>query len=263
MAKNPPSPIIVPETPNVSLVSVYGKKAPDFEALLLLLQGYLSNQFSNQFKRIPLDQIHGTIIGCEGLKTPQGILSKWFLEKRNEFRYLKLEDFIPFVHRFEQLSVQIRIAGYQPHLDYGFRSQNQHPYRRSFQFRNHSAVLMGWPYYRSQFPPDLGQFRQDAQQFNVLHKYQPIDALDNDCYFKIGEIDPTIPEKKRVAVESKLQDMLKTQSPVLLSLNQKSLQFTQYQDLSLPRITTQVVSLETITSEQLKNWYPTLSNPRV
>ena len=263
MANKPPSPIIIPDVPNVSLVSFYGQKTPDFTALLLLIQGYLSNEFSSQFTPMPLDQIHGTLIGCEGLKTPQGIINKWFLEKRKEFRYVKIPEFLTFVRQFEQLLVQIRMGGYHPSVDYGFRSQNQHPYDRSFQFQNQKAVIMGWPYYRSQFLPDLGEFRQQAQQFNLLHKYQPLNTVDNDFYLRIGEISPDIPEKKRIAVEYKIRELLKTQSPILLPLNQQSIQFTQYQDLSLPITTTQALDITEITPNQFISLYPKIENVTV
>lgn len=256
MAQNPSSPIIVPETPNVSLVSFYGRKPPDFEALLLLLQGYLSNAFSQQFTALPLSQIHGTLLGCEGAKTPQGILNQWFIQKRNELRYINLTDFIDAVHQFATLSVQIRLAGYHSTIDYGFESREKHPYFRSFQFQNHDAVLMGWPYYQSQFPSDLGVFRQRAQQFNLLHKHQPQQGIDNDFYLRIGSVDPTIPASQLTAVETKIQEVLRTQSPLLLTLNHSSITFVQYQDLSLPPQTTQVVSLEEITFDTWAQLYP-------
>jgi hypothetical protein len=256
MAQNPPSPIIVPETPNVSLVSFYGKKPPDFEALLLLLQGYLSNAFPQQFTALPLSQIHGTVLGCEGGKTPQGIVSHWFLKKRNELRYMNLTGFLDAVQQFATLSVQIRIAGYHSTIDYGFRSRDQHPYFRSFQFQNHDAVLMGWPYYQSQFPEDLGEFRQAAQQFNLLHKYQPQQGMDNDFYLRIGSVDPTIAESQLTLVETKIREILRTQSPLLLTLNSSSMALVQYQDLSLPPQTTQVFSLEEIPLNTLAQLYP-------
>jgi|GEM_PF-1001173 hypothetical protein len=256
MAKNPPSPIIVPETPNVSLVSLCGKKPPDFEALLLLLQGYLSNAFPQQFTALSLSQIHGTLLGCEGAKTPQGIVSQWFLKRRNQLRYLNLNGFLDAIHHFESLSVQIRIAGYHSTIDYGFHSRDQHPYIRSFQFQNHDAVLMGWPYYQSRFPEDLGEFRQAAQQFNLLHKYQPQQGIDNDFYLRIGSVDPTVPESQLTAVEIKIQEILRTQSPILLTLNHSSIALVQYQDLSLPPQTTQIFSLEEITRDTWAKLYP-------
>jgi hypothetical protein len=256
MAKNPPSPIIVPETPNVSLVSFYGKKPPDFEALLLLLQGYLSNALTQQFTALPLFQIHGTLLGCEGGKTPQGIVSHWFLKKRNELRYLNLTGFLDAVQQFATLSVQLRISGYHSTIDYGFRSREKHPYIRSFQFQNHDAVLMGWPYYQAQFPEDLGRFRETAQQFNLLHKYQPQNGIDNDFYLKIGSVDPTVSDSQLAAIETKIQEILRTQSPLLLTLNSSSMALVQYQDLSLPPQTTQVFSLEEIGHDTWAQLYP-------
>ncbi|MGB3401769.1 MAG: hypothetical protein WBA77_03690 [Microcoleaceae cyanobacterium] len=256
MAKNSPSPIIVPETPNVSLVSFYGKKPPDFEALLLLLQGYLSNELLRQFTPLPLPQIHGTLLGCEGGKTPQGILSQWFLKKRNQQRQINLAGLIDAVDQFEKLSVQIRLAGYHATIDYGFKSREQHPYFRSFQFQNRKAVLRGWPFYQSRFPEDIGNFRDSAQTVNVLHKHQPQKGVDNDFYLRIGNVDSDIPESKLAAIETKIQEFLRIQSPLLLTLNQSSIAFVQYQDLSLPPQTTQSFPIQAITVETLAQLYP-------
>ena len=246
----------MPATPNVSLVSFYGKKPPDFEALLLLLQGYLSNELAQQFTPLPLSQIHGTLLGCEGGKTPQGILSQWFLQKRNELRHMNLAGLIEGVNQFEQLSLQVRLAGYHSTVNYGFQSRGQHPYFRSFQFQNYQAVLQGWPYYQSQFPEDLGQFRDSAQTYNLLHKYQPQTGVDNDFYLRLGTVNSEVSESKLTAVETKIQEFLRTQSPLLLTLNHSSIAFVQYQDLSLIPQTTQSFPIKTITIETLAQLYP-------
>ncbi len=246
----------MPETPNVSLVSFYGKKPPDFEALLLLLQGFLSNQLSQQFTPLPLSQIHGTLLGCEGGKTPQGILNQWFLKKRNELRHINLASLIDAVNQFEQLSVQVRLAGYHSTIDYGFNSRDQHPYFRSFQFQNRKAVLRGWPFYQSQFLEDIGNFRQSVQTFNVLHKHQPQNGIDNDFYLRLGKVDSNIPDSQLAAIETKIQEFLRTQSPLLLTLNQNSIAYVQYQDLSLPPQTTQVFPIKEMTAASLAQLYP-------
>lgn len=69
---------------NVSLVAFYRNKPPQLTALIDELQTYLdrTSLLKGKFQSYPLEQIHGTIIGCEGIKTKQGIISKWFLENR-------------------------------------------------------------------------------------------------------------------------------------------------------------------------------------
>lgn len=221
-----------------------------------MLQGILSNELSQQFTPLPLSQIHGTLLGCEGGKTPQGILNQWFLKKRNEMRHINLTGLIDAVNQFEKLSVQIRLAGYHSTIDYGFKSRDQHPYIRSFQFQGDKAVLRGWPFYQSQFPQDIGNFRQSVQTFNVLHKHQPQNGIDNDFYMRIGKVDSNISENKLRAIEVKIQEFLRTQFPLLLTLNQSSIAFVQYQDLALSPQTTQVFPITEMTAGNLAQLYP-------
>ena len=69
----------------VSLVAFYGNKQSLLRELIEIIQNYLA-QLQN-FTPYPIEQIHATILGCEGLRTPEGIISKWFYLNRKEIRY--------------------------------------------------------------------------------------------------------------------------------------------------------------------------------
>ena len=93
----------------------------------------------------------------------------------------------------------MRFCAYSPDTDYGFTSQDLHPYVRSFQIRNDkTAILMGWPYRAGQWPLALDQFRLGAQKCNALHKFHgAIDAVDNDCYLRVGYFTELPPSEIR------------------------------------------------------------------
>ncbi len=80
--------MLISNIPNVSLLAFYGDKPTQLSKLVYKLQTYLANLEILQGKFIPdqLEQVHGTIIGCEGLKTELGVINKWFYElKQREF----------------------------------------------------------------------------------------------------------------------------------------------------------------------------------
>lgn len=138
---------------NVSLVAFYHHKPPLLRALINELQTYLSQTsiLKEKFQSYSIEQIHGTIVGCEGFKTEQGIINKWFLENRQEIRYMDLEGLSQYFQKSDRFPLTLRFGGYHPYLDYEFLSRNQHPFTRSFQLQISAkkttiATLMGWPW---------------------------------------------------------------------------------------------------------------------
>jgi hypothetical protein len=248
--------ISIPNTPNVSLVAFYGTKPLAFQLLIESLQKRLSEALKDKFESYPIEQVHSTIIGCEGLKTEKGILSKWFLENRGEERYINLADFLTFVRQGDRLPIPIKIGGYDSEINYNFFSQNKHPFQRSFQFVGNFAVLMGWSCQDRKISFDLDRFRLECQNFNLLHKYhKQIDSVDNDCYMRIGVLKEKPSEGKVQDIEREIQDILRVISPIYLSLDIDSLSFLGYQDLSVPVITTKIVSLRDANKETIEKLY--------
>lgn len=124
-------------TYNVSLVAFYQHKPPGLKLLINELQTYLSQTsiLQEKFQSYSIKQIHGTIVGCEGFKTKQGIINKWLLENRQEIRYMNLEGLSQYLQKSDCFPLILRFGGYDPHLDYQFLSRNQHPFDRSFQLQ--------------------------------------------------------------------------------------------------------------------------------
>lgn len=251
---------LIPNFPNVSLVAFYGKKSPEFTLLIQELQQHLSYLLPGVFECYALESIHATFLGCEGIKTERGILSKWFLERRKEFKIVDFDGFLNFIQNCDRLPMNIQLGSYNPQVDYGFTSRNKHPYERSFCFQNEIAVLRGWPVRAGKIIMDIDNLRRSAENFNLLHKYHGNpDAVDNDCYLRVGVLNSTVSKEKLREVERKLRELLKMLSPLHLCLSLEDLSFVRYQDYTFPLATTQVIPFKDATPEKLEKLYPILN----
>jgi hypothetical protein len=249
--------LLVPDTPNVSLVAFYGKKPEAFQLFLESLQQRLVNLLSSNFKSYPIEQIHATVIGCEGLKTNQGILNKWFLEHRAEERYFNLGDFLTYLRESDRLPIKVRIGGYHLDINYEILSQGKHPFERSFQILGNTVVLRGWSFQDRKITLALNRFRLACQDFNLLHKYhQQADSIDNDLYMRIGFLRETLSDLEREEIEQKIRYELSYIAPVELLIDLETLKFIGYQDLSPSIDTTKVITLKDANLKDIKALFP-------
>jgi hypothetical protein len=252
--------ISIPDAPNVSLMAFYGdRKPPELARLIRAIQTHLGDRLGNRFQPEPFPQIHATLLGCEGLKTASGIVNRWFLERRNEVRYVDLSSFLEFIKRCDRLPMPIQFGGYHPEQNYGFLSRNMHPHRRSFQVRGNFAVLTGWPRRNRTFPNDLEDFRRRAQPFGILHKYHNTpDDIDNDCYMRLGTISDPIDTELTPKIETEIREILRLQ-PIEIAIDTGNLQWIGYRELPPKPETTAIAPLGDATEERLKSWYPPIS----
>lgn len=260
--------IIVPETPNVSLVAFYEKnhtplKSTAFADLIRLVQQQILEILwetgqKHCFVPYALEQVHATILGCEGAKTADGIISKWFLEKRQQHRYLDLDKLISYFRWQANLPIVVRFCAFFSGADYGFQSQQQHPFQRSFQIRDdHTAILMGWPSRGELWPQSLDQLRLGAQKFNLLHKYHhPLNAVDNDCYLRVGSFTELPSSDIRYEIEHQIRTRLAAMPPIYELIDHTNLVLVRYQEPTLRLNETQVWSLDELNAEQLACLYP-------
>ncbi|NJK39457.1 MAG: hypothetical protein HC835_02245 [Oscillatoriales cyanobacterium RM2_1_1] len=260
--------LISPELPNVSLVAFYGPKPLELSNLIRQLQQQLLEQFPQQFQPYPLEQIHATLIGCEGFKIHLGIVSQWFHKHRHQVKFIDLAGFLDYLFHSPQFPFLVKIGGYWPGENYSFLSQGQGLFERSLQISNNMAVLIGWPV-QTGIVQTLDQFRREAQAYNLLHKYhsQP-DRVDNDCYLRLGWFTQKPAQTPRLEpLDSgihpgvhRMREYLATSPPLYLTIDRTDLAFVGYQDFALSPETTQVMSLATATVEQLEALYPKVSN---
>ena len=242
---------------NVSLVAFYGKKSPQLTALIGELQTYLAELklVDAQFIAYQLEQVHGTILGCKGLKTELGIINYWFYERRQGTKYVNLSGFIDYVQTSDTLPLMIRFGGYNPHVDYDFLSRDRHPFIRSFQLQKSAEntfipILIGWSFKDNLITHNIDKLRRDAQQFNLLHKYHfTTDAIDNDFYLRLGTITGKLAPEKIEVIENDLRHLLLTKSPTYIALDRDNLALVKYQDLSLTPATTEVLPVSTATAD--------------
>jgi hypothetical protein len=257
------SSLSIPNFPNVSLVAFYGDKPFHLAALIAQLQIYLSEStiLKNKFTSYQLGQVHGTIIGCEGLKTERGIISKWFWEGRDEIRYIDLSGFLKYLLESDRLPINLRFGGYDPSIDYNYLSREQHPYQRSFQLQPSGeqtllAVLIGWSFKEEWISLDLEALRYEAQKFNLLHKYHIIsDQVDNDFYLRLGVIEGKLSPEAIITLETEIREMLRVKSVFDITLKHENLSFVCYRNLSLPLETTRTLPLMQATGNKLEALY--------
>ena len=266
-----------PHTPNVSLVAFYGNKPSPLKLFLNQLQEQLANipVLQNKFFPYSLEQSHCTVIGCEGLATELGIVSKWFYTNRKEIKYIRISDFINYLTQWHipqnilletstksnLFPLTIRFGGYKINQDYNFLSRNLHPYLRSFQLQvlNKDTiipVLVGWSIKENHITLDIENFRQQVQKFNLLHKYHHhSESIDNDFYLRLGTIKGQFEPDLLATIEAEIRNSLQTILSTTIVLQPENLAFVQYQDLSLPPETTKVIPLTEITEQKLIELY--------
>lgn len=245
---------------NVSLVAFYGDKPPQLIALIQKLQTYLANRELTKDCFIPyqLEQVHATVIGCEGLKTESGIINKWFYECRQETRYIDIPGLISYLQH-QIVPVTIRFGGYDRASNYNFLSRQQHLYFRSFQLQLAQTqtipVLIGWSWDNG-VTLAIDNLRRNLQQFNLLHKYHDSpEAIDNDFYLRLGTLDRQLTSEEIDAIATDIRNLLATQPPYYIPIALDDLAFARYQDLLLTPATTKVIPVTEISATRLQQLY--------
>ena len=243
---------------NVSLVAFYGDKPSELQDLILQLQQLLIDRELVGDKFIPyqLEQVHATIIGCEGTKTERGIVNRWFDLRRQETRYINLAGLTNYLQNEIILPPTIRFGGFDRATEYNFRSRNEHLYFRSFQLQPTETetipILIGWSWENRQVTLGIDNLRRSFQQFDLLHKYHATnEAIDNDFYLRLGTIARPLKEMEIQAIASQIRNFLASQPPLYLPLAKQNLSFARYQDLSLTPATTEIIPISDITPQQL------------
>ena len=238
----------IPDIPGVSLVAFYGGKPRALQQLIVSLQQLLQREFKDNYIPYDIEQVHATIIGCEGLKTEAGIVNKWFYDLRNEVRYLDLAGFLEYLLTSKLLPLEISFAGYQPNINYQFLSRNRHPSDRSIQLQTSKnsivPILIGWSCRKNHITDKIERLRRDLQQFGFLHKYhkQPQD-IDNDFYLRLGTIEGQYNPQFITTIQQQFNNYLQTIAPTNVTLSKENLAIVKYQDLALTFNSTRIYSL--------------------
>ena len=245
---------------NVSLVAFYGNKPFQLVTLIQKLQTYLANSklVKNCFIPYQLEQVHGTIIGCEGTNTKTGIINKWFYERRRETKYIDIPGLVNYL-QYQIVPITIRFGGYDRNSNYNFLSRDRHLYYRSFQLQQAQIqtipVLIGWSW-NNGVTLAIDNLRRHFQQFNLLHKYHdPLQAIDNDFYLRLGTIDRQLTSREIDAIATDIRNLLAIQPPTYISITVDNLALAKYRDLLLTPATTKIIPVTKISADRLQQLY--------
>lgn len=146
------------------------------------------------------------------------------------------EKLLDFLRSDKFPAFNIRVGGYREDLNYGFLSQNKHPYFRSFSIQNEIAVAMGWPFDGDRFPNTLDTLRHDFNKVNVLHRWHRTpEAIDNDFYFVLGRVDRRFLSEAVIRkVENEMRDFMAGLNNRVFTIDQTVLSIIGYLDTQLP-----------------------------
>lgn len=248
-------------TSSVSLVAFYGNKPASLKTLVQELQDCLASHRLTQGKFIPypLKQVHATIIGCEGLISDRGIISKWFYQHKQETQNIDLAGLVKYLHRVD-LPLTIRFGGYDRQKNYNFVSRDRHLSIRSLQIQSLQQqgipVLIGWAWENNRVTLALDNIRRDFEQFNLSHKYHSTpEAIDNDFYLRLGTIDRSLSSLEMEAIASEIRHLLANKPPLYILMKLEDLAFARYRDLQLTPATTKAIPVAKISAERLEQLY--------
>lgn len=240
----------------LTLVSHYGPKPPEFARLITDLQESLSRQVGGAFQPYALEQVHATLIGLEGRRIGDKVRGENFWRLRGEERWIDFESLLAFLRAPSFPGFTVQVGGFQSGLSYGFTSQGQHPEVRSFSLQKEIAVAMGWPRSGETFPPVLDSLRRRFQSFGALHKWhhRP-EAADNDWFFVLGRVGTEVSAATRGKVEMSVRRLLASREPCLISVSPQSLRFVAYSNPLLGAGQTRVMNGAEVTPALLQTVY--------
>jgi len=242
---------------HLTLVTHYGKKPHNIENLIMMLQGKLSESLGFAFKPYDMEQVHGTIIGLEGIITDKGIVNQWFHELKKENRIVDLSRLLQYLRADKLRDIEIKIGGWQLHEDYNFESRSKHPFARSFSIQGEIVVAMGWPFQDNEYSERLYELRKSFEEFNILHKWNKDGYKDNDFFFVLGRvskkyINPLVLQRTSSEIRTILSGIDER-----VKIGKDTMSVVAYIDPQLPTTTSNAFSMEEseLTPETLERLY--------
>jgi hypothetical protein len=203
----------------------------------------LGNAFSGRFMPYSVEQVHLTIIGLEGGRSPQGIINDNYLKFRNAVRIMDFTAMLRSLQQTPLLPLTARFGGFRQTKPYPFQCWGRHPYEMSFVIMGDKVALNGWPYRNGLHVSDLNLLRQTMTGHGILHKYFPkASDKDNDLFMVIGRLDSTGMSDKQAGIFRHQIDLLGSiirrklayRRPFVFNIGWRDLFLVQYQDPSLP-----------------------------
>jgi len=233
----------------LTLVALYGDKAPALRSLIASCQGIASRALRRAFTPYDIKQIHATIIGLEHSEAgfPQNAN---FRHLRGQCVEMDILGFLGDLRVCSDLPLSVQVGGFTDQ-DRTFVSRNKPPHLRTFSVQGEKAVLIGWPCRTDSrgiprsYPPTLDTIRRRAKRFGILHSYHRSDTdLDNDFFFRIGLVDrDAVSDAAVTTLEQRVRRYLSGHAPLLLPVGMDDLRVAAYRDERLPVDSTEVRSV--------------------
>jgi hypothetical protein len=237
---------------NGSLVAFYGKtpKPHALSDLIGQIQDLLAGERRLDFVPYELEQIHATVVGLEGSRVGQWIISSNWVEQRGVVRLLDLKALINIVQSSKHLPVSVQLGGFDVAREYSFSSRGLHPGVRSFSIQGRIAVTMGWPVGDGTFPPSIDLFRRELARAGALHKYHSSDGeVDNDFFFVIGQLERRNRNRTAVTeVQEKARSLLSSRR-IDISLRPDDLSLVAYEETTLAPGRTHQFTLDEVAAD--------------
>ncbi|WP_319576741.1 hypothetical protein [uncultured Desulfobacter sp.] len=226
-------------TPQLTLVSHYGKKPDSIVNMILLLQDKISRSLGSSFRPYELEQVHGTIIGLKCIFRNKKLINEYFKLYLNKEEKVNIEGFLNFVQSDKIGEIVIQVGGWQANKNYKFESSSQHPYFRSFLFQNKIAVAFGWPVENGIYSESLYNLRKKFEKFKFYHKHNKYGYKDNDFYFVLGRISkarisPMLLQQTEEAIRLALSKIKEK-----ITINKDTLSIVAHVDNQLPIATSE------------------------
>ena len=223
-----------------TLVAWHGSNKPsELSELLVELLGELESQLGDGFVPYELEQIHATLIGLEHVRGDP-TRHRDFVDFGGD-RPMNLAGLRDFLLADLQDEFFVRFAGFAPD-EAPFKSRGKSPYERSFSVQGDKLVLVGWPEEPerdARWPLRLDLLRRAGRAFGVRHRWHVDDAIDNDCYLRLGLLARPLERPDREALAARLRVLLSDRGPVRVRFDADSLTWVSYLDTRLPRETTE------------------------
>jgi hypothetical protein len=236
----------------VSLVAFHGQAKP--AALRGLVEeaqsrlGSALGHFAGLFRPTPLQRVHATIVGLEGIRAGGGAVNHQARARTGGAGApMDLPGLFQSLRR-RAWPLPVRFGGNPP------PARNPHdparpPWERAFDVREDGrAVLIGWPgTAREPFAPLLHHLRKDAERYGVVHKYH-VDpaARDNDLFLVVGSIEAGVLKSlgdrrpDALAALARGRDEVRRRleaHPVEVALELGHLAVVEYQSTTFERVT--------------------------
>ena len=216
----------------LSLAAFYGEKdINDLWDKIDDIQKLIEDDISNKYESYTKEQIHGTIIGLEGVRLNDKLLSKNYKELVNKEYDLELDSILEYIINTEMFPITIKIGGYQNNKKYSFTSRGEIPYNRSFSVQRDTLVAMGWPYKDNNYTPILDTLRRELGKLGGLHKYHDqVNSFDNDFFFVLGNLKFPLTENEKNNLQLKIRNEMTSWNETYLTIHKDDLRVIQYED---------------------------------